>query len=132
MGAWGVGIYENDTASDWVDELETSGAAVIGSALQAVLADEGYLDAGLGCRALAAADVIGRLRVGASAGPGPDSVLAWVRAHPAEPSATLLSLAERAVDRVVGPGSELDELWAETDEHAAWRSTTRAVVGRLL
>ena len=132
MGAWGVGIYENDTASDWVYELEASGAAVIGSSLQAVLADDTYLDAHLACRALAAADVIGRLRVGEASGPGPAAVLAWVRAHPADPSETLLRLAERAVDRVVGTGSELDELWAETDEHAAWRGTTQVVVGRLL
>lgn len=131
MGAWGVGIYENDTAADWVGDLEADGASVIGSALREALEVE-YLDVDVGCRALAAADVIGRLRVGEPAIADPDAVRTWIASHPAEPSEGLLRLAERAVDRVLGAESELVALWAETDELVAWRATTQVVVGRLL
>ena len=131
MGAWGVGIYENDTAADWIAELESVGASVIGSSLRVALEDD-YLDADAGSRALAAADVIGRLRVGAGGGIGPEPVLSWVGSHPGDPSDGLLRLAERAVDRVLGEQSELAALWAETDDLAAWRATTQIVVGRLL
>ena len=131
MGAWGVGIYDNDAAADWAGELPNRGVALIASALRAAF-DDGYLDADVGAHALAAADVLGRLRTGdvlidSEHGPG-----SWILTQAASPSDELLQLAERAVDRVVGPESEIVELWRETDDFDAWLATVRTVVGRLV
>ena len=131
MGAWGVEVYDNDDAADWCADLEADGARAIAQALGAALQD-GYLDGDVGARALAAADVLGRLRTGDVAldsayGPGD-----WMRAQSAAPSDDLVRLAERAVDRVTGPDSELAELWRETEDFGAWQASVRTVIGRLL
>ena len=63
MGAWGVGIYDNDDAADWVAELEDGGLAVVSAALSTIV-DGDYVEAPEGARAVAAADVVARLRSG--------------------------------------------------------------------
>ena len=41
MGAWGAPAFENDSAKDWVADLERTGASAVVDALtQAVEADE--------------------------------------------------------------------------------------------
>lgn len=131
MGAWGVDVYDNDDAADWAAELEDQGAAAIAAALGAALGD-GYLDRDIGARAIAAADVLGRLRTGDVVITNTYGPAEWILTSTASPSADLLRLAERAVDRAVGADSELAELWRETDDFAAWRSSVNTVVGRLL
>ena len=66
-----------------------------------MLDEEEYLDADLGCEALAACEVVARLRGyfgtrNASTG----SLDEWVNTHPQEPPPALVQLAHRAVDRV--------------------------------
>ena len=54
MGAWGVGVFENDTASDWIYELEkSSGDSLLRATLSQALEPADYLDADIGSNALA-------------------------------------------------------------------------------
>ena len=55
----------------------------------------------------------------------PEKVDAWLRTVSTPPAATLLADARRALDRILGPDSELNELWEESDEHAAWLGAVR-------
>ena len=46
MGAWGVGTFENDDASDWVYQLEEAGDLdLVEVTLQAAADPEAYLEA---------------------------------------------------------------------------------------
>ena len=113
MGTWGADTFENDTACDWAYSLEdVDDLALVEAALTAVLDEEEYLDADLGCEALAACEVVARLRGNfgtrnASTG----SVDEWVNTHPQEPPPALVQLAHRAIDRVTQADSELRQLW---------------------
>ena len=64
MGAWGTGVFDNDTACDWVGELvESSDLSRIETTLDNVLqAGSGYLEAPEAEEALAAAEVVARLQ----------------------------------------------------------------------
>ena len=64
MGAWGTGIFDNDTACDWAADLaESSDLSVIEAALDGVLeAGSEYLDVDKATEARAAAEVIARLQ----------------------------------------------------------------------
>lgn len=132
MGAWDVGIYDNDDAADWSAELADRGLMAVEDALDAAL-DAGYIEAPEGACALAAADVIARL----VSGRGDDSaycesVVTWVAAHPEAPPPALVAKAARAVDRIGGEDSELAELWSETGaDSAQWRLTLEGVQQRL-
>src|SRR5215470_7757092 len=92
MGAWGTGIFDNDTACDWAYKLEkVNNLSVIESALDEVLnVGEEYLDSHEAQEALAAAEVIARLKGTPGIGCGyTETVDKWVeknRLTPRRPS----------------------------------------------
>ncbi|MEL6870449.1 MAG: DUF4259 domain-containing protein [Pseudomonadota bacterium] len=119
MGAWGLGTFENDDALDWVYELEAStGSGVLNASLAAVDGAD-YLEAPEACAALAAAEVVAAL-IGTPSQDLPEEVTGWLAANQQQPDAELITMAHRAVSRIKS-SSELQELWEETDEYAAWQ-----------
>lgn len=89
MGAWANDPFGNDTAMDWVYGLEDADdLSLIEATLQTVLdAGDEYLEAPAGDEAIAAADVIARLRGRFyNRNSYTESVDSWVAAHPIKPS----------------------------------------------
>jgi hypothetical protein len=131
MGAWANDPFGNDTALDWVSGLEdTDDLSLIETTIQAVLdAGEEYLEAPAGDEAIAAADVLARLKgrfyVRNSY---TESIDDWVAAHPIKPSPELISKALQALDRILNEPSELLELWEGDDD---WRQQIAALKERL-
>lgn len=130
MGAWGVGTFENDEASDWVYRLEESGdLELVRETLAAAADPSGYLEATSCAEALAAAEVVAAL-VGRPGPDLPEEVRGWVADHRLRVAPELRSLGVRAVDQVAGE-SELKELWADSDDGDAWRDRIEELRGRL-
>ena len=126
MGAWGADTFDNDTACDWSYELEDSeDLSLVEAALREVrdVERDDVVDSDLGSEALAACEVIARLRGRWGKRDGTtETVDAWVKAHRIIPPAALVKLAVETIDRIAGEGSELAELWSESEEEAAWRN----------
>lgn len=131
MGAWGVGAFENDDASDWVYELEEAGdLSLVRETLEAAADPEGYLEAPTCAVALAAAEVVAA--VGGRPAPDlPEEVRTWVAAHRTALPGELQQLSVRALDQVAAD-SELKELWAESDENGMWVDRLQELRARLL
>ena len=124
MGAWGTGTFENDTACDWAGDLEAAAdlSPVVETLTRAIEVGDEYLDADVGSEALAACEVVARLKGNWGARDAYTETLdAWVREHATPPSKELISQALAAIDRVLKAPSELLELWDESDEKAGWR-----------
>jgi hypothetical protein len=134
MGAWGVGVFENDDASDWVYELEqSSDLAVVEQALSDVTGKSGdeEPDTTDSAAALAAAELVAVLR-GRPGDGVPDDVTKWVgTVRPAMP-AGLAELAAAAVRKVMA-GSELKDLWDEsgTEQSEEWEAQLEDLLTRL-
>jgi hypothetical protein len=64
MGAWGARAFDNDDANDWAYELDgVSDLSLVGSAFDDVdAAGSGYLEQPPACNALAACEILARLR----------------------------------------------------------------------
>ncbi|MEU8763163.1 DUF4259 domain-containing protein [Streptomyces sp. NPDC048659] len=118
MGTWDIGPFDNDTAADFsyrIDKAEgpDAKAAVLLVALREVTetGDDDFLDSDIAVEAIASAALI------AAQCPGGDPVT--VSYGPKEPvpplPADLRPTAVAALDRVLGPESELKELWEESD-----------------
>ncbi|HVK86039.1 MAG TPA: DUF4259 domain-containing protein [Kofleriaceae bacterium] len=127
MGAWGTGAFDNDAACDWTSDLtEVDDLSLVEGTLSvAEEVDDDELDAGLGCEALAACEVVARLQ--GRTGRKLDPVDSWVRAHPMKPSPALVRLATNVIDRVA-TGSELAQQWAHD---RAWRAGVKDLRKRL-
>jgi hypothetical protein len=133
MGAWGVSTFENDDAGDWADELqESDDLGPVESALQAVEDADGYLEAPDASIALAACEVLARLK----GRPGEknaysEPVDAWVAGHTITPSPELLNRAEAAIGRILSEDSELLDLWRDSEHHDAWLASVEDLRSRL-
>jgi hypothetical protein len=129
MGTWSCKPFGNDSACDWAYDLEDRrDFSLVEDVIRAVL-DSGdeYLDGDLAVEAIAAAEVLAKsLGRGTQTDAYTERVDEWLRALTVKPSATLLADARRALDRILGPQSELNELWEESDEHAEWIAAVRA------
>jgi hypothetical protein len=111
MGTWGHDTFENDIVADWVLELESVKdlTLVLGAFDEVEATGDGYLEQDAACRALAACEVLARLRGRPSAAVEP-AVDDWVAKHPSDVSRELSARAIRAIERILAPDSELREL----------------------
>ena len=131
MGAWDGTSFGNDTANDWVYELERSDdLSLIDQALTRVMeTGEAYLEAPEAEEAIAAAEVVAWLRGRpAEVDAYTKKVAAWVAAHPLEVPQALLEKALAALARIQAEPSELLELWEGQDE---WSQSVQALRERL-
>lgn len=130
MGAWGIGHFDNDDAGDWVWELEEAKSlATVTSAFDEVDASTDYLDAGIACIGLAAAETVAAI-LGKPAADLPESVAEVVTGLQATVDSTLVSRARAAVEKI-GAESELRELWEDTDDFGTWQSKVADRLKRL-
>jgi hypothetical protein len=128
MGAWGTGIFDNDDAMDWKDELCTSdGTDLLADAFAATKA--GDLDAGDGARILCAAAALA-VALGREVEGAPDLLKIWAAGLFEEDIRALLPEARAAVQEVLAEGSELKELW-EGSDYGQWEATAQALLTAL-
>ncbi|MFT3684407.1 MAG: DUF4259 domain-containing protein [Phycisphaerales bacterium] len=152
MGAWGTGIFDNDDAMDWVIGWETAPEGegttsdpgklnfVIG-ALAAAADAKDYLDSDAGAAALAAAEIVAAASgkparsfvKGKDADESLTELAAWSRSVNARPlnDSKARELACQAIDRVLGPDSELAELWDDSEHSTEWRAIADELRKRL-
>jgi hypothetical protein len=130
MGAWGVGTFENDDASDWAYQLEEAdGLELVQRTLAEAADPRGYLEAPTCSEALAAAEVVAAL-AGRPAPDLPEEVRRWVGEHPVRVDPELQGLSLRAVDQIAAE-SELKELWDESKERETWVDRVQEFRSRL-
>ena len=133
MGAWGSGPFDNDDAMDWVWELEgATGDARLVAAFEAVVeagVGESF-DVTEGATAIAAASVLAGALDGTTDGL-PEEAVAYLERWVADPEPELISLAIAAVDRTSGAGSEVADLWDESEDATTWRGSIAQLRGRL-
>jgi hypothetical protein len=122
MGTWDVGPFDNDHAADWCGDLDEAAPSqrsrLIRDALT-VVADHGdaYLPGPLADRAVVAAAVV------ASQLPGGDPITSpyapdfLFEGGPIDLPTDLPDIAARALDRIVGDGSEWRDLWEDAGSY---------------
>lgn len=115
MSAWGVDVFENDDAQDWLDELVNSmGSDLLEATL--ALADSDYLEVPEGSQIVCAAYVVAAL-LNKGDEETPEELASWLADNGNIHAAELIQPAIVGIDRVVAAESELDELWQENEQH---------------
>jgi hypothetical protein len=135
MGAWGFTTFDNDDAADWLDELsDHQSLALVRETIAAVLEVEPdeEVDAPLASAALAASELIAAA-IGRPSGAArkQEELMIWISKMRPSPDAALIADALSAIDRILGPHSELRALWEESDDYAAWTDDVMQLRARL-
>lgn len=131
MGTWDIGAFDNDTALDWVGDLESAADhAPFQAAFAAVQRGSAdYLEAQECEEAIAAAEVLA-YQAGHPSAPLPEEVERWLSGKPA-PTRDLLRDAQRALDAILAE-SELKELWEDNRElYPTWVAAVEHLRTRL-
>jgi hypothetical protein len=132
MGAWGTGIFDDDTAMDFLNELTDSKEPL--KIMKRALEDAravGYLEYDAGQSALVTAAIIDAISNGTQHAVGVEELDAFVVQHKNVDVSSLRSLASAAVRQVLSEGSELRELWAENaDDYPTWRENLESLASR--
>ncbi len=133
VNIWGSGPFENEHAAAFVQEVVADGPAAVQEAFEVVLdPDVDFVEAEEGQRALAAAGVLAAALGGDTSAVIDAGLRAWIAEADHTDLAPLRSLAAEALKRVLGPDSELPELWEDSGGAEAWYADSerlRSVLG---
>lgn len=133
MGAWGPSSFENDAAADWVADFRASGPTAMWKALESVARGDENPDADSASAAIAAADAVA-LAVGARSADGMDAELVNLFRMSSDDvlgEHELVGLAHFTVNMLRESSSELQELWNEAEDGAAWKTSVDDLWDRL-
>lgn len=133
MGAWSEETFGNDRACDWVGEfLSDPSLVAVREAVELVCDNDDYLESDEAQDCLAACEVIARLQgkwgVRDSYSEDLDQ---WIEDNPTAVPEELKDLASAAIDRILGPESELQQLWDEGDGYEAWHAAVEGLRERV-
>lgn len=138
MGTWAIGPFGNDFAQDWAEDLqESKDLYFIEETLDNVLQAETteYLEAPFGAEALAAVETWSRLQD--KGGPqdedsaSVDEWVAEVKAKLGKPRPDIADKARRVLALVLSEGSELRELWQDSEHYEEWHAALADLQRRL-
>ncbi len=135
MGAWGSGVFENDAASDWALGLaEVRDTSLIDDTLAKVTnVGAEYLQGPDAEEGLAAAETVARMKgQWGTRDAHTEAVDRWVERLNRTPSSELVRKAVAVVDRILSEPSELLEMWAESEEFDAWKTSISNLRARRL
>jgi len=130
MGSWGLGTFEDDIACDWLEDLQESDPiAFFEQCLD--LSDHQYVEflacVGVVCTAEIIHSLISEPRTGL-----PEAAHQWLGEHRRLNILPFIPDAIAGLRRVMGPDSEMRELWEDNDAmHCDWMIQMRDLVKRL-
>ncbi len=132
MGAWGIGIFDNDTALDFSDMLQgvDDHKDIFENVIETVLL-AGYVEEPDCCEMLVSAALIDNALHGTQYGDN-EFANTFGKEHLNPDFNSLKPDAVKALQKVIGPKSELNELWLENEElYPAWRQNIEQLITRL-
>lgn len=133
MGAWDYGFFDNDSALDCVDELEDSdNPKAFFKRAFANAAKASYLDQDDAHAVTVSAALIDYVLNGTHYGEDNEIFVDFVSQHPKLKVDDLRADAVKALQKVIGENSELNELWSENKEdYPKWKGTIVDLIARL-
>jgi Domain of unknown function (DUF4259) len=133
MGAWDYGFFDNDAALDYVDELEDSeNPKVFFKRAFANAAKASPLGQDDAHAVIVSAAYIDYILNGTHYGEDNEILVDFAAQHPKLKVDDLRADAIKSLQKVIGPDSELNELWAENaEDYDKWKGTIVELIRRL-
>jgi hypothetical protein len=131
-GAWGIGSFDNDDASDWIAELEQADSpGILAATLRGIDSKSNYVEASDCAIVLAAAEVVAAAH-GKPSKALPAEAAAWLKRVRPTIGPDLLPQARAAVSFCRdNANSELRQLWMDSKDLRGWLADTANLLSRL-
>ena len=130
MGTWGIETFEDDIAVDWLEDLfDSHPVAFLRHCLD--LTGHDYLGHVACIGIVCSSEMIHGLLCEPRSGM-PEQAYEWLREHANLDAQPFVADAITGLGRVLGPSSEMRELWEDDGERfELWRSRVQDLVERL-
>jgi hypothetical protein len=131
MGAWGPGTFEDDVANDWLEDLCDSDPLAFFRECLDLDGQTDYVEYVACVGVICSAEMIHGLVHGPRDGL-PEAALGWLRENQTLSVGSLLPHAIEGMQRVLGPHSEMREMWEDEAEICPlWTATADDLLMRL-
>ncbi|BFM38972.1 DUF4259 domain-containing protein [Synechocystis sp. LKSZ1] len=122
MGAWAEDAFGNDAACDWAGDFsENPSLDAVREAIDRVLEANDYLESDTASECLVACEVLARLKgQWGLKNAYSEAIDQWVESVNIVPPPDLITLATKAIARILGDNSELQALWDEDGKNEKW------------
>jgi len=130
MGIWGIGIFDNDDAMDFIEQLLlVKDISSLSDALYKVVEPQRYLELPECYTALAAIALIAAMK-DKDYSLLPDSAKRWASDMNSSINTQLIGLAQKAI-LAITTESELQNLWSNSDTYNNWTKVIDGLTERL-
>lgn len=127
MGTWGYKTFEDDTACDWLYDLEAEGMKLLERSLSPEGKEGDFLQMDDAIAILAAAEIVYGLLNGPRDGL-PDEAIEWINANKEADVSCLKPICEGQLGCVLSKNSELRQVWEEnTEDFPEWKANVEAL-----
>lgn len=132
MGAWGMGVFDDDTSCDIIEDAIDEGTsieALIGKALGA--SNSEYIEY-TECHEIIVAGAMTNALLNEIVYPGVDGLDSWLASQNEDQASQHKANLVVALKKVLSEGSELNELWSENeDDYPTWRGNIESIISGL-
>ena len=131
MGAWGMGVFDDDTSCDLIDEaMEGEVASLIENA--SAHKDSDYLEYEECHEVLVSGAILDSILNGTKYGDAVEGFDEWVSKQPKALVASFKAQILEALNIIVSDKSELNELWQENeDDYPRWKANVNNIIAGL-
>lgn len=132
MGAWGTGFFDDDSNCDCLADIlesNTSPESFVLSFKKGIEAE--YLEYDDGGVIIVSGALLDGLLNGTKLDSADEGIPQWLTNHRDKQVKNLKSVAVQALEKVISEGSELNELWMESEEYPDWKKNITELISRL-
>jgi len=132
MGAWGMGVFEDDTSCEIIEDVIDEGAPAEELIIRALESSKAEYLEYLECHEIIVAGAMTHALLNGAVYEGVDDLSSWLEAQDKEQAAPHKSGLVIALGKVLSEASELNELWLENeDDYPAWKANIESIIGGL-
>ena len=129
MGAWGMGVFDDDTSCEVIEDAMDENVPVSDLVKKALSSSEEEYIEYTECHEIIVAAAMTNALINKVTYEGIDNLDNWLSKQAAESVVPFKGKLANALSRVLGESSELNELWAENeDDYPKWKGNLEAIV----
>lgn len=132
MGAWGMGVFDDDTSCEIIEDAMEDGSTVAQLIEQALSSSENEYIEYTECHEIIVAAAMANALINKVEYDGIDDLDKWLAKQDAESVIPFQAKLVSALSLVLGEASELNELWSENeDDYPAWKGNIESIASGL-
>lgn len=132
MGAWGMGVFDDDTSCEIIEDAIDAGSNVAQLIEQALSSSENDYIEYTECHEIIVAAAMANALINKAEYEGIEDLDKWLAKQDVESVVPFKSKLASALSLVLSEASELNELWAENeDDYPTWKGNIESIISDL-